>query len=106
MRYYPNTYFPSSIDPLLYYSDASLKSEETLNRYKECIQSGNMDQALTIVQADTNLHYASASLINKFEVQIKKIQEYLLTKEYVNPMVHDESEPQDPETHFIWIEEN
>lgn len=107
MRYYPQTNYPESIDRLIYYSDPSLLDRETLDKYIKYKNQGKIDEAIEIVAEDSDLHFSSADLINTLEIQYKKIQEDLLTKEtdYVNPMIHGGNEPSDPGIHFIWIEE-
>lgn len=107
MLYHPVTNYPEKPDNLIYYSDPSLSNKKTLDQYLKYKMQGKIDEAIAAIAEDNSLHFSSADLLNKFEIQIKKIQEYLLGKEsdYTNPMVHGGSEPPDPEVHFIWIEE-
>lgn len=103
MKYYAETKYPDEVDSLLYYSDASYDNKDTIDEYKKEWQNGNIDEAIELIQNDEKLHYSSADLLNRLEFQLKTIQEYLLTKEnIVNPMVHKDEEPLDPETYYIW----
>ena len=106
MRYNTITAFPNRVDELVYFSDPSYYNKDTMDEYNRLFREGKIDEAVEVVSADQSMHYGSAHLINKFEYQIKKIQEYL-KYEFVtdsNPMIHG-SEPEDPETHYIWIAE-
>lgn len=105
MKYNTETLFPEQVDDLIYYSDPSLNNKETLDKYIALYQQGKIDEAIGIVADDADMHYFSADLMNKFENQLKKLQEYLLTKEIENPMQHGTEEPIDKDSYFIWVEE-
>lgn len=105
MRYKSETSFPEKIDSLLYYSDASYENKKTIDNFNEEWQNGNINEANEIVKNDEKLHYSSADLLNRLEFQYRATQEYLLNKtKNENPMVYGE-EPNDPEVHFIWVED-
>lgn len=105
MRYSISTNYPEKLDPLLFYSDASYESKDTIEEFKTKWQNWNIDGANIAIKNDEKLHYASADLLNRFEYQLKALQEYLLIKERAeNPMVYGE-EPTDPDVHFIWVED-
>lgn len=104
MKYKSETLYPEEVDRLLYYSDASYDRKDTIEKFKIEWQNENIDEANAIIKGDEKLHYSSADLLNRLELQLKAIQEYLLSKEVaVNPMVHGGDEPLDPITHYIWI---
>lgn len=106
MKYNTETLFPEQVDELIYYSDPSLDHKENLDKYLALYKEGKITEAIGIVADDDSMHYFSADLINKFENQLKTLQEYLLTKEAPeNPMTHGKEEPVDPESLFIWVEE-
>lgn len=105
MKYDVSTNFPEQPDSLIYYSDPSVFDKEVIDTYLSDIKSGSINEAIEKVN-ESDLHYMSADLFNKFELQLKTLQEYLLTKEFcVNPMIHGTEEPTDTGVHYIWIEE-
>lgn len=102
MIYYNNSSFPDKIDPLIFFQDIDISQVSILEEYQRLIRMGMYDKADEYMKYH-NIHGYCAALFNLIENRILSMQEYLFTKEKMNPTKQQTTEPSNAVTNYtIW----
>lgn len=99
------SFYPNGIDPLLFFQDNGIEHIEELQKYKNLIAKGNYTEANSYADFQSHLYMYSASLFNCIENRILALQEHLLTKQKLTPMICCANPPDDVPLNTVWVNE-
>lgn len=100
-----STSFPNQLDDRMFWSDVDLNHAEILLRYEKYIERQQLKEASQyIYENGDDIDWYGAYLLNKIELQIRTIGEFLLQKETHAPIFYyGSSEPTEVEENMVWI---
>lgn len=113
MVYNEISYFPDTIDPLIFFQDNGIEHIDALSKYLDLLKKGNYTEASTYADFQSNLNGYFGSLFNLIENRIYTWQKELLRKEtlaaskgnYITSITQY-MPPYDLSDSTIWISEN
>lgn len=102
MIYQSNSSFPSKVDPLIFFQDIDISQVPILTEYQKFVKREMYDDANEYIDSK-DLHGYCAGLFNLIENRIDAAQKHLLTKQKVNPIIYQTTEPNDVIANYtIW----
>lgn len=99
----PISYYPISIDPLIFFQDINIEKLEIMKIYDDLIAHGKYDEANEYINKQEGIFGYFADYLNAIENRIYKLQEHLLTIEPKHYFLYSDSEPIANNNETIWI---
>lgn len=98
MREKGQSYYPSLIDPLIFYQDANIDTYPLLNRYYEILNSNDFDTAKAYIQS-IDIDYYGSWLLNKIEDRLYTTEDHIdeVVGEKPKLVIYNALEPQHSE---------
>lgn len=97
------SFYPSKIDPLIFFQDVSLDNIEIMNTYNEMISKGKYSEASKYINKQEGIYGYFADFLNAIENRIYNLQEHLLTIKPKQPFISSDTEPKIVNDETIWI---
>ena len=113
MVYNEISYFPDTIDPLIFFQDNGIEHIDELSKYLALLKKGKYTEASTYADFQSNLNGYFGSLFNLIENRIYTWQKELLRKETLVSLknnyitsITQYMPPANLSDSMIWISEN
>lgn len=102
------SYYPSGIDPMIFFQDNNLEKIEIINTYNDLVSNGKYTEASNYINQQEGIYGYFADFFNAIENRIYNTQKYLLTKEAIKKQYvffdsNDETIEPDIEEGMFWI---
>ena len=97
------SYYPNKVDDMIFFQDNNIEKTEIISQYENLISQGKYDEANAFINQQENVYGYFADFFNAIENRIYNLQNYLLTKQKINPFVYDDEEPTSVTSDTIWI---
>lgn len=89
--------YPDGIDPMTFFQDNNLEKIDVMNTYNELISEEKYKEANNFLSQQEGIYGFFADYFNLIENRIYSLQEYILTKEKINPFIPFECDDADEE---------
>ena len=89
--------YPDGIDPMTFFQDNNLEKIDVINIYNALISEEKYKEANNFLSQQEGIYGFFADYFNLIENRIYSLQEYILTKEKINPFIPFECDDADEE---------
>jgi len=101
--------FPGTVDTRHFFSDVQLQHADIHNGYNDRIKSANYQGAsqflyTNVEQANVDMDYSGAYLVNRYDNMIVAIENYVLSMAPTNARpVYSRTEPTNVQVQTVWV---
>ncbi len=89
----PLSFYPSKIDPLLFFQDVNLENKKIMDNFNNLIEKGKYSEANEYINGQSGICGYFADFLNAIENRIYNLQAHLLTIEPKQPFIYSDTEP-------------
>ncbi len=89
----PLSFYPSKIDPLLFFQDVNLENKKIMDKFNSLIEKGKYNEANEYINSQESICGYFADFLNAIENRIYNLQAHLLTIEPKQPFIYSDTEP-------------
>ena len=97
------SYYPNKVDEMIFFQDNDIEKVPIITQYENLISQGKYNEANKFINQQEGVYGYFADFFNAIENRIYSLQDYLLTKQKINPFVSDDEEPTSITSDTIWI---
>jgi len=86
--------YPDKVDEMTFFQDINLNTIKYMDKYQKLLSEGRYYEASQYINNQKDICGYFACFFNMLENRIYALQEYILKKEKINPIIHQSETPE------------